>query len=498
MISAMHGEPANDADSALLERWCEERSESAFATLVRKYERIVTGAILRRTGDLELARDVTQQVFTMLAAKGRLLIGHPSIAGWLYRSASHLAARGRRSEARRSARQLAATRTSSEPSGEHWALVEDALAQLGAKYREAIVLHFFQDLSYAEMAAALGVGEAAARKRVSRAVKSLGDLLRQHGLGSPTTVLAGAVAVQTACSTQAGLAAAAIASSASVSTPLAFIFPAIMSHLSSKIAVCVVALVAFPLAYQWNANASLREEFAHARQVPAAALGALPAEQRALPDTDLADMRAQLAAMQKARELAEARVAELSSFKDQSKNELVVSLGTVDSMARTVGATLKQLRAMNGKKQIHEPGSPEYLELEARMKEAVSGIPSTFQVMREIPRLEKSPEKAARFYSALLAETIGFDEEMRAQIEPPITEWVAQLQRDGLAFPQRPKEHPEAWDKRRIQAFGEMSRSLQPLVPADIAIQASMVSTFLTGLEEDATALFDLMLGKAP
>ena len=498
MISAMHGEPANDGDSALLERWCEERSESAFAALVAKYERIVTGAILRRTGDLELARDVTQQVFTMLAAKGRLLIGHPSIAGWLYRSASHLAARGRRSEARRTARQFAASRTGGEPRAEHWALVEDALAQLGANDREAIVLHFFQDLSYPEMAAALGVGEAAARKRVSRAVKSLGDLLRRHGLGSPTTVLAGAVAVQTACSAQAGLAAAAIAGSASVSTPLAFIFPAIMSHLSSKIAVCAAALVAFPLAYQWNANASLREEFAHWSQLPATALGLPSAEQRALPDTGLADARAQLAAAQKARETAEARVAELSSFKDRSRNELVVSLGTVDAMARTVGATLKQLRAMNKKKQIHEPGSPEYLELDAMMKEAVSGIPSAFQILREIPRLEKSPEKAARFYSVLLAETIGFEEELRAKLEPSLASWVGQLQREGLAFPQRPKEHPEAWDKRRIQAFGEMSRTLQPLVPPEIAVQTSTVSTFLTNLEDDATALFDLMLGKAP
>ena len=87
----MHSEASTQSDSALLESWCERRSESAFAELVRKYERLVTGAAMRRAGDMEVARDVAQQVFAMLAAKARLLDGRTSIAGWLYYAATHMA-----------------------------------------------------------------------------------------------------------------------------------------------------------------------------------------------------------------------------------------------------------------------------------------------------------------------------------------------------------------------------------------------------------------------
>src|SRR6188472_1980672 len=92
-------------DSTLLLRWLHDGSEDAFAQLVHCYERLVLGAALRRTGDLELARDVAQQVFTTLAAKASLLIGRKNLAGWLYCAASHIAARAAQREARRRRKQ---------------------------------------------------------------------------------------------------------------------------------------------------------------------------------------------------------------------------------------------------------------------------------------------------------------------------------------------------------------------------------------------------------
>ena len=49
----------------------------------------------------------------------------------------------------------------------------DALAKLKPSEREAVVLRFEGDLSFREVAAACGVDEAAARKRVSRALSRL-------------------------------------------------------------------------------------------------------------------------------------------------------------------------------------------------------------------------------------------------------------------------------------------------------------------------------------
>jgi RNA polymerase sigma-70 factor (ECF subfamily) len=49
----------------------------------------------------------------------------------------------------------------------------DALAKLKPSEREAVVLRYGSELSFREVAAACGVDEAAARKRVSRALSRL-------------------------------------------------------------------------------------------------------------------------------------------------------------------------------------------------------------------------------------------------------------------------------------------------------------------------------------
>ena len=156
-------QPSIRDDSTLLARWALENSEQAFTEIVRNYERLVLGAALRRTGNVELARDVAQQVFATLATKARLLIGRASIAGWLYHAASNIAARTAQSERRRKARQqYVAERETDERPDMHWPLVEEALAAIGATDRESLIMHFFEDLAYPEIAAVLGIQEAAA------------------------------------------------------------------------------------------------------------------------------------------------------------------------------------------------------------------------------------------------------------------------------------------------------------------------------------------------
>jgi RNA polymerase sigma-70 factor (ECF subfamily) len=338
----MHSEASTQSDSTLLESWCEHRSESAFAELVRRYERLVTGAALRRAGDLEVARDVAQQVFAMLAAKARLLIGRTSIAGWLYHAASHVAAQLRRSDARRLARHLAAADHDPDATDDHWGILEEALAELSASDREALLLHYFQDISYPEMAVQLGLSEAAVRKRVSRAVQSLARALRKHGLSSPKALLAGAAALQMTYPPQTALAASAIAGTSSISTPTVLIFHAVMSHYPVKIAICAASLALVPLGYEWNANAGLRTELAEARPQAARSTPST-GELSKVEETALTEMRAELARLETATKAAEARVAELSRFREQAKDEVVVSMGTIESMAKEFAKTVRQL-----------------------------------------------------------------------------------------------------------------------------------------------------------
>jgi RNA polymerase sigma-70 factor (ECF subfamily) len=58
-------------------------------------------------------------------------------------------------------------------------LVRAAIAKLPEAQREMVLLYDYEGLSHLEVAELLGIGHAAARKRYSRALESLGEILRE-------------------------------------------------------------------------------------------------------------------------------------------------------------------------------------------------------------------------------------------------------------------------------------------------------------------------------
>lgn len=228
---------ATDAD--LLARYMQAGDEAAFAELVRVHERLVIGTAARITGNAELARDVAQQVFATLAQKAGTLTDRTSLAGWLHHASRHVALRLARSETARKRRheQL----ISDDPAtldNAVWPMLEDALATLPDAEREAVVMHHLQDRSYAEMATALRLTEAAARKRVSRGIQSLGEQLRKRGFGgSAASLLAGATALQMA--TPSVAAAATLTST----TPFSFTLTSLMAMTTATKLLLAAAVV---------------------------------------------------------------------------------------------------------------------------------------------------------------------------------------------------------------------------------------------------------------
>jgi len=74
-------------DSQLPGAYVEDRSETAFAELVRRHVDFVYSTARRLVQDGSLAQDVSQGVFVALARQAAELRDHPVLAGWLHRTA---------------------------------------------------------------------------------------------------------------------------------------------------------------------------------------------------------------------------------------------------------------------------------------------------------------------------------------------------------------------------------------------------------------------------
>jgi RNA polymerase sigma factor (sigma-70 family) len=201
-------------DAQLLRLYAGERSEAAFAELVRRHVNLVYSAALRQLGgDAHAAEDVTQAVFTDLARKAEVVAGREVIASWLYTSTRYTATNVRRARGRRIKHETEAElmRAIESPSATEWErlrpLVDDVMHELNERDRGAVVLRFFEGRPFAEIGEACGLTEDAARMRVERALEKLRALLARRGVTSTSAALSVALMSHSAVAAPAGLAA---------------------------------------------------------------------------------------------------------------------------------------------------------------------------------------------------------------------------------------------------------------------------------------------------
>ena len=146
------------ADRELLRQYVHRDSDEAFAALLARHVNMVYSVALRKTGNPQAAEEITQVVFIILARKARALSKKIVLSGWLYHTARLTAVNFLRTEMRRVRREQEAYMQSlaNETEPEVWPqiapLLEDAMAGLGAKDRDAIVLRFFEGKSFQEIA----------------------------------------------------------------------------------------------------------------------------------------------------------------------------------------------------------------------------------------------------------------------------------------------------------------------------------------------------------
>ena len=177
-------------DLTLLRGYAESGSEEDFASLVRRHIDHVYSVALRETADPQLADDVTQATFLILARKAAHLGAGTILSGWLFKTARFAARNLQRSERRRQMHEKEAAAMSrperesnpEAPWEELAPLLNDALASLSETDRAAVLLRYFEKKGHAEIAGTLGTSEVSARKRLSRAVDRLRAFFNKRGV----------------------------------------------------------------------------------------------------------------------------------------------------------------------------------------------------------------------------------------------------------------------------------------------------------------------------
>jgi RNA polymerase sigma factor (sigma-70 family) len=208
----------NTTDQQLLAEYRVRGTDAAFAALVTRHVDLVYSAALRQVGEPALAQDVTQAVFIVLSRKVKTVENHPAIAGWLLRTTRFASLKALRAEGRRRRIEQEAFEMNSNAEEATWQriapLLDEAIGKLGEMDRNALVLRFFENKSYAEVAEATGTTEDAAKKRVSRALERLRARFLGHKAPVSTTSLATCLATASVKAAPVGMGAIVLANGA--------------------------------------------------------------------------------------------------------------------------------------------------------------------------------------------------------------------------------------------------------------------------------------------
>ena len=207
----------DQSDAQLLRAYVESGQETAFREIVTRHADLVHSAALRQLNSPDLARDLAQGVFTDLARKARplaeKLADSSSLVGWLYRSTRFAALKHMRDNRRRliHERQAMEQLIINSETAPDWEQVrpvlDETMADLNDEDREAVLLRYFKNCDFQNVGRALGVSDAAAQKRVSRALDKLRELLSRRGITTTGATLSVAIAANAVQAAPAGLAA---------------------------------------------------------------------------------------------------------------------------------------------------------------------------------------------------------------------------------------------------------------------------------------------------
>ena len=162
--------------------------ENVFASLVRKYQRQLHTFAWRKICDFQIAEDIVQETFLQVYQKLHTLEDPTQFRGWLYQIANRFCIAWLRKnrvqteplaevnvseiETEAYSRYVATEHARATAEAQHF-LVKKLLTKLKEKDRTVITLHYFEEMTSAEIGDFLGVSENTVKSRIRRAREQL-------------------------------------------------------------------------------------------------------------------------------------------------------------------------------------------------------------------------------------------------------------------------------------------------------------------------------------
>ncbi|MCA9279363.1 MAG: RNA polymerase sigma factor [Phycisphaeraceae bacterium] len=181
------GQSQTDHDLILAVREGGEIGRAAFAQLYERHKAWAMSVALRFQSDPERASDAVQDAFLSLLRKGGALYAGAQFRTILYLPIKHAAMRQSRRSSRIGSKRMHSTgdvagtigvvSVELETGSDDNTRVRDAVMQLPDAHREVLLMRCVDDLSVAEVAAALDIPEGTVKSRLYHAVRGLRGVL---------------------------------------------------------------------------------------------------------------------------------------------------------------------------------------------------------------------------------------------------------------------------------------------------------------------------------
>jgi RNA polymerase sigma-70 factor (ECF subfamily) len=184
-----------NTDKSLIEAHC-QGDPTAFGEIVHRYGDGILGYLIHMTGNREQAEDIFQETFKRVHEKSHTLRGN-EFKSWLFKIATNAAFDGLRRKIRVSSREKslnfadcdgeknagpAIADHSHNPSvevekAEQVEQVRQAIISLPDRQRATLVMAYYQQLSYRQVASALGCSVGTVKTQMYRALRTLAQKL---------------------------------------------------------------------------------------------------------------------------------------------------------------------------------------------------------------------------------------------------------------------------------------------------------------------------------